>query len=500
MDRAIEYNLINNIPILYPTNQKQKIFYNPRYTIADSNKLLQCFNDNKIKIKYFEGQNLYYVKIPINKKFHTLNNEISALYCFLIVENNYEYDIEDFSYDTLIYWITNRSNHYVIITTPILQYKDVYYSISNNNELTTVFFDEIELADNEMIINKFIQNNCFTICDNYNIIISLYHQNIITKYEFVELIHRLNDLKYMYYTNEFWLFQINNHRILNASDFPIIFLSLKPHMVDAKFINLFNWTYYDDDMYNIFMQTIYQDRILYTTIISASYPYINTNYLNIVLGDNCINKNFTNTFSILGTRIKANNDYYGFFASVAKAKSMRKYWDIHKKYIVSNYFENNDNINIIIDIFVPLFCLYNNGYEDIKITKKIIHNIWNELLSMMDKNTRTNCFETLCILNNRIHVKVPYIFIQDILNCIDIFENKLILVNTRGFYVYKYTNLFKLIQNNDILFAKKIIQKKIFQFLLCIYRKFQMFSHNQSTDKYLVGKLIINYVTINYIT
>ena len=69
MNKYTEYNLINNIPILYPSSSlaDKKLKYNfcPRYDIANEDILLRCFDKNKKLLNSRNGTIYQYIKINI---------------------------------------------------------------------------------------------------------------------------------------------------------------------------------------------------------------------------------------------------------------------------------------------------------------------------------------------------------------------------------------------------------------------------------------------------
>jgi hypothetical protein len=497
MNKYVEYNLINNIPIIYENNN---IRYNfcPRYTIANEDYVLRCFENNKQRVSYL-GTDLKYIKININKIFKTLNNDVIALYCYLVTDCVSNYDVDFKKFDNLLMWLKNDVNHhYLLITTPVLKHGNQFYSISNDNSMQIIHFDADELCYDNIIINKLIEKNAFTMCDNYNIIISLYQKSLINKVEFLELTTLLNTLRNFYYTSAIWMQIMNRHRLLNACDFPIFFLLRKPHILDKNIIELYDCSICNT---NVYLQTQYQKDILITRFLSSTYPFLTVETLKLFLGENMMSKLWLtcNNMSdyIYESQDIMMNDYYGLFASFVHNKSMWKLWCKTKQDLLNSLlvYYNHNILYFLSDVLTPLFMLYENGYEDVKIKKKRIHIIWYDVISCINCQSYLHNFLQNAISLN---LKVPYVFLLDIHKKFDInwMQKQRILHKD----IYKHTSLSSIIYKryneeniNDSFygFYKNIIQKRVIFIIICIYKRFNM--HMQTID-YMKGFILINFL------
>lgn len=508
--KYMEYNLINNIPIMYPTKKaKIKFNYCPRYRISTPERLLECFSINKCSVKIGKID-YFYIKLYHNKSFKTLNNEVEALFSFVITDNIKDYnEITNLKNYKDIYNFIINNNHYIFVTTPILKYKTKYYTIANNEMMSIVYFNNIN--NNNLLINKLIYYNCYTICDNTNIITSLYQSNYINKNIFCNLLRVIFVYNKLYYTPEHWIYYMNVHRILNCCDFPLLFLSQTPHLLDEEIFLLLNKYVIDYQLTSdIYMETIYKNINLFTATISCSYPKT-TCVFNEIINDplkKSVKSFMMNKYSVLiGENSIFVNDYYGLFASICSANSINsknslwKYWNDNNLYkiFILNY---NDDINFMIDILVALFRLYKYGYDDRNIRKKRVRSIWNGLLNYCSNCDITLLYNKLIICNM---IEIPYIFLLDIYNNYNINYgvNKLLLVKRDNFYIYKNTNLYKILINMQLptelyYFNKNIIQYKIYYSILSIYKKFNMFKNdNYNRDSYNIGDILIEYIKNN---
>jgi hypothetical protein len=164
-----EYNLINNIPIIYPNinDNKLNISLYPRWNIATSDKIIKIFDKNNKKNITINDKDYRYIKVYISKQFKSLKNDIIALYYYILLDLDDKYDNNKFSIE---------KNNYILITTPVLKYKDILYNIANDEKVSIIKHDKNRKSD---ILDKILINKCYTVCDNYNIIIALYQQRII---------------------------------------------------------------------------------------------------------------------------------------------------------------------------------------------------------------------------------------------------------------------------------------------------------------------------------
>jgi hypothetical protein len=510
MIKNVEYNLINHIPILYPQSHQDRmnIIYYPRYTIANADRLLHCFDDTKFNI-IIDDYRFKFVKVHINKTFKTLNNHVKAMYFYLIVDDEQSFDVDFENYNSTLEWLQNDvNNHYVMVTTPILKYKDIYYSISNNNNISIIEHTNECLQDDQKMIQCLIKENCYTLCDNYNIIISLYHKHILNRRLFIDLTKRLNQIKNFCYTPSKWLHFMNHHRILTACDFPILYLCMKPDMIDEDISTLYDMFMYKRQ--NIYLQTCYLKQILFTTFISSSYPSVTVKQIQMILGNNISEQLWFNTvnlpmqFSIYSEDSIYVNDFYGLFAAFTFKRCMWNYWSNNKHTLINKLMVlYSDKQCILFDILCALFRLYNYGYEDINISKKKVHIMWMDILSIADnKQEIIPCMlEHFIILNKNINI--PYIFLMDVFNMyeIDLYTKKLFMHCCQGRLIYNHTNLYNIMQTlNDkdsfFYFHHNVIKYRMYYILMCIYAKFNLFSHSSGAHN-IVGNIIISYLQLN---
>lgn len=508
--KCIEYNLINNVPVIYPNTTPIKFNFCPRYTIADTDKLLHCFDTDKIDI-VINDNSFKYVKVPIDT---VINKDIEALYYYVIVDNNLDYAV-NFKIPLDIYeWIEcSDDHHYVIVTTPVLLYNDITYNVANDNNISIVIHDENEVMNDTLMITKLLENNCFTICDNFNIIISLYHKNLLNKSEFLNTTLLLQKMKNCYYTNSKWFHIINQHRILNACDLPAIMLFTKPHLVDNDIYELYESTLFNNDY--IYMQTEYKNNILFTTTISSSYPHTNVRMMNMVFGKKWYENIWTNKNTLFKYYPEFDdcifiNDMIGLFASFAHVEDMWDYWCENKHMLISNLNKSFEgNTNILIQCFFSLFRLYNIGYDHILIKKNRIRCIWQDILhNMHDSIKIMNIFDTLIIVNTDINVvtSMPYLFIVDVhqIHNIDYVSKKNRFVSVYNDFIYKHINLYSIINNNTarnsiFYFHKNVLKKRMMLILMTIYKKFNMFSKSITYNQHdhVLGYILVNYLSQN---
>jgi hypothetical protein len=500
MSKYVEYNLINNIPILYPHKNKVKYNFSPRYTIADEHNILYCFD--KLKQVYMQYK---YVKVSLNKTFHTTNNEISALFCYVMTDSFATFDVDFKNFEEVVMWLKNDVNHhYVLITTPILKYHDTYYTIANNNGINKVYFDIQEVTDDTLIIDKLIKANAFTICDIHNIIISLYQNSFINKKQFLQLHNLINTLMKFCYTNDGWLDLLINHRLLNACDIPLLYLLRKPHNIDQDLINLYDWSVYKNC--KIYMQTFYKKDILITNILSGTYANMNAHVIHLIL-DNSFWISKCNMSESMKDICTENDifcsDYYALFAAIVNNKSMWKLWETRKSDLIPKLVisYNNNIFCMISDVLSALFKLYTIGFEDMQISKKKIRIVWLQFFDHCENiKSELQRFIEYSVYYNHL-IQMPFVFLLDVNKTYDINWMQEKYISYSG--DYKYTSLTKIIcekchnDNSLYFFHKHVIQKRMIYTLLCIYRKFNMFSNNCEKSNYMVGVLLINFLEKN---
>lgn len=504
--KCIEYNLINNIPVIYPNITPINFNFCPRYTIADTDRLLHCFDSDKIDV-VINNNCFKYVKVHINTM---INKDIEALYYYILVDNNLNYAIDFKNPLDVFEWIeSSDDHHYVIVTTPVLRYNDILYSIANDNNISIVIHNQNDQTDDDITINKLLEKNCFTICDNFNIVIALYHKNLLNKLDFWNTTFLLKKMKHCYYTDSKWFHIINQHRILNACDLPSIMLFTKPHMIDNDIYELYENTLFNNDY--IYMQTEYKKNILFTTTISSSYPHTNVRMMKLVFGEKWY-ENFwrTNKNSLFKYYPEFENcvfinDMTGLFASFAHVEDMWDYWCKNKQILIASInksFEAHNNI--MIQCFLSLFRLYNIGFDGVTIKKCRIRCIWKDIFQYSNHSI-VNIFDTLVLVNSNVNIilSMPYIFISDVheAHCIDYISKKIMLVPLHNDFIYKHINLYSIIYNNTsknsiFYFHKNILKKRMMLVLMTIYKKFNMYSNSNSNhSRHVLGYILINYLS-----
>jgi hypothetical protein len=526
MSRCIEYNLINSVPILYPYKNDMKFTYYPRYMIADADRLLNCFDSSRLckasgtferngnygNIVY-EGYNFKYLKIEMKRSFETLNNEIKTLCYYIIFDSDFNIDINELrrlgdndAICKIKNWIDNSKNHhYVMITTPLLQYKDTYYSIANDENISIIIHDSL---DDAHVVDSLIKTNCFTLSDNLNIITGLYEKRILNEISFLTLIDYLKIQKYSFYTDHIWFFIMNRHRILNVCDNPIMFLYSNPNLLKESVCMAFAQYLIPEN--HIYLQSIYRKEIMFTSILSACYPKLSVPFLRNIYGNKINDKIWTNTENVLtifyafDTDCFFQNDFYGIFASFIKTKSMWSYWQKNKselmKSLVSCYDDNRSKM--LIDTLCPIFRLYEIGFEGVKIKKRRIRELWNDILEYCQEDEKN----ILDIIYNFIwfneKLPIPYLFLCDVhaKYNMDYYTKSRMLMNVSTNYVYKNIRLYDLMRNqrgNVYHFQKNVVNKKMIYVIMCLYKKFNMFRNSEQSNDYLKGSLIIDYLRSN---
>lgn len=483
-----EYNLINNIPIIYPNLNENilNISLYPRWNIATDDKIIKIFNKNKKKIS-IDDKDYLYIKIKINKKFKSLNNDITAIYYYILL------DTED-NFGNKI--VSIEKNNYILITTPLLKYKDILYNIANDGKVSIVRHDNNKTYD---ILSKILLNKCYTVCDNYNIIIALYQQKIIKIKQFLCFIKDIYIKKREYVTTSKWLEHIYNHRMINACDFPYMQLMVTPNLINNEIereLRVINFL--DKYTYNI---TIYNNNILFSSNFSCSYP-------NIVMNDfNNINplkkswKNYNPYNNIHREKYELYlNDFYGLFASICSNKrKIWYYWDKNKNSICEIFIENYNNNKelLLMNILYSLFRLYEVGFENTIIKYSKLRYIWNYALIKL--NLGVSNLEKIVnklLLNS----KVPYIFLKYIYENYDLNfgKNKIYLIKSNNYntFIYKNISLYDIIYISDNINIK-YFYNRIELIILCIYKKFGLFKNESIVNYNNVGNIITEYISNN---
>jgi hypothetical protein len=490
----VEYNLINSIPILYPNqNQHVNIQYAPRYIIADAYRILHCFDKGK-KLVTIQNTDFRFIRISLDISFQTCNNEIKALYYYIMVNNTIDFDGLDYkNYNKVLRWLRSVDNHYVIVSTPILYYKHTYYSIANDNEINIIEHTANELMDDAKMLMKLVRNNCYTICDTFNIIIALFQQQCINKQQFIIFIKLHNQTRNFCYTHAVWLYLINHHRIFCAYDFPLLCLSTTPYLIDDSILMHYQINH------NLYLQTCHNDNILFTTLISLSYPHTNINYLKLILGNICDNLWFnTANLSLSSKDSLIVNDFFALFATFVYKNCMWKFWCKNKNILLSKLLKSyNENNCLLFDILCPLFRLYIYGYEGIKIRKSRIRQIWLDVLHLVP--IMKDILIQFIVLNK---IDIPYIFLMDVFrqNTVNFtIENIITFPNA----VVKRYSIYQLLDSRTSLdtvyyFHKNVLKKRILIALMCIYKKFGLFNNQQVTlESYQQGMIILNFLQNN---
>lgn len=490
--RCIEYNLINNIPILLPKTTPFNFNYCPRHTIADAEKILHCFDKNMRATRVYDDT-FQYVKIEMNKVYDICGRAVAALYYYVIIERTELFDIDINDVGQILRWVNDNSDHhYIIVTTPMLEYNNTRYAISNDTNIAIRIFEDIHLKSDESTIQKLIKDNCYTICDNFNVGIALYQKRYINKKAFMEFTKILNVITNHTFTNSIWFHIMNQHRLLNACDFPCGFLYDVPHLIDRDILGLYGKNIFDADY--VYMQTIYNKEVLVTTSLSGCYPC-----LNVFLVDSIL------LFDIWGKKRnqKYIKDLYGLFASFIRVKSMWKFWCVNKKKLLEDLIESYDkNIeHVLYDMLVNLFVLYNIGFNGIKIKRSRVQTLWRDVLEATG-NTICNIIGHLSETTE--NLEIPYTFLMHIHHFYDIdYSTKSMkLVKYNDNFIYQFTSLYAIFtrrKNTIYYFTKNVIDRRMLEIVLCIYKKFDMFEGMQTTSKHIVGDILIDYIKNNTI-
>jgi hypothetical protein len=520
MDVYYEYNLINNIPIIHP-ELDIKLHFLPRQELVTPDIVLKIF-DKKYDIIKIKDRDFKYVKVDINKKYKTLNNEVECLYCYIIYDYKAIYDNIYYNiYDNIIEKYINNENNYFLITNPILKYKDKLYTINvNNNDIDIIYFDN-NINDN-IIINRLINNKLYTVCDNKILLISLYRKNIISKDNFKILIILNKNEKINRYVDKIWIYFLYNRKMMSICDYSYLYLSKSPSLIDKNIYKIF----IEYNLTNIYIQYNYKNNLLFTSSITNSYPNTTKNFIkNNVYYIDC--NMWINNANYINDYINDNNslyipDYYGLYTSIISNNSFWNYWVKNKRDIIKGILYNlkNNKLLYLTDSLISLFKLYNIGYDGKYIRKGRVRELWLNILHIVDYNHKyINKIFEMYILNNKNYKKdMPYIFLLDIYDGLDICKNKpYIYINNYNTSIYKITSLYNILKtSNDIIlhnFYKNNILNRKKYILTYIYKKFNMFdSHNEENyeddinndikERYhIIGKCIINYLenNINYI-
>jgi hypothetical protein len=513
--------MINNIPILYP-HKPNNVLYAPRYTIADADKILHCFDKGKSTINIHKTM-FRYIRVSLDKNFKTLD-DVKALYYYVMVDNTIDFDGFDFTNSSsVLRWLRkHQSNHYILVTTPVLQNKYTYYNVANDNDFKIIEHTANDLINDEKIFIKLLKNNCYTICDNYNIVISLYQKLHIDKSTFVSIIKLLNHLKHFYYTPSVWMYLINNHRLLSACDIPMLHISLTPHLItdDNTVLNTIepNLRYLGNQ--NAYMQTCHKTNILFTTFISSSYPNTNLRFLKTILGENVSDVLWFNYTSLpkhywmFAKESTFVNDLFGLFAAFVHKDDMWQYWCENKVVLLSNLKNQyRDSKHFLFDVLCPLFRLYNVGYEGITIKRKRVHYIWNDVLNQQDISASytviADIFQCLAVLNTEtcsvpLGNYVPYVFLLDIHQKFSIdFGKEMFIQNIHSNkIIYRLSTIYHMLNSRRVhdsfyYFHRNVLKKRGIYILMCIYKKFGLLRKSDANPKLEAGRILINYFQEN---
>jgi hypothetical protein len=233
--------------------------------------------------------------------------------------------------------------------------------------------------------------------------------------------------------------------------------------------------------------------------MSLSYPYTNVNYLKLILGNICDNLWFnTANLSLSSKDSLIVNDFFALFAAFAYKKCMWQFWCKNKDILLSKLFKSCDEKQcLLFDTLCPLFRLYIYGYEGIKIRRSRIRQIWLDLLNFVP--LMKDILIQFIVLNN---IDIPYIFLMDVFrqNTVN-FTIENIITFPNG--VVKRHSIYQLLDSRKSLdtiyyFHKNVLKKRIIIALMCIYKKFGLFTNQQvSLESYQQGIIILNFVQNN---
>lgn len=521
MNIYYEYNLINNIPIIHP-NLDIKVHFLPRQELVTPEIVLNIFNKkfNLIKIKDVDFK---YVKVNINKKYKTLNNEVEYLYCYIIYDyKSTYYDVYDNIYDNIYNkninnYINDKNSNYFLITNPILKYKNKLYTINIINNNIDILYIDNNINDND-IINKLIENKLYTVCDNNILLISLYRKYIISKDYFKILIILNKNEKDKRYVDDIWLYFLHNKKIMSITDYPYLYLSKSPSLIDINIHTIFK----EYNLTNIYIQYNYNKKLLFTSSLTSSYPNTNKTFIknNVCLIETNMwinNINYINDF-IQDKITLFIPDYYGLYTSIISINSFWNYWIKNKRNIIKGILYNlkNNNLLFLTDTLITLFKLYTIGYDNKYIRKGRVRELWLNILHIVDYDHKLiNKIIQMYILNNKNYKEMPYIFLLDIYDYLDISNNKIyILYNEYNTSIYKITSLYNILKTStDVVlhnYYKNNIMNRNIYILTYIYKKFNMFENNINTNQndddisidiknkyHIIGHCLINYLENN---
>lgn len=495
MDIYYEYNLINNIPLLKPT-QNKSFYFCSRNDIVTPDIVKNIFL-KKENIKILD-KTLKYIKVNINKNY----NDIISLYCYIICEEDSIYEnikIDEISIDDLL----KNNTFYYMITYPILKFKNYIYTIKDINTILYINNNN----DND-IIKLLIDNNCYTICDNMILIITLYKLLLINKDKFCYLTKKIK--KHNIYTNDIWIYFLNKkYDTISLCDFPYLYLLKTPYLIDDDIHKIYSSL----NIINLYLQISYKKSILFTSSLSYSYPNTNINFIkyNIPLIEYDIWKNNLNYSSeyINDETSLFIPDFYGLYISIITVPSLWKYWVINKRIIIKTILNNLKNNGLIMfsDSLITLFYIYKYGYDNKKIKKNRVRYIWLNLMNILDKNKNIliKVFE-IYLFNNNYFINIPYNFLLDVFdnyNNINIFKYKPYVISSiNNLLIYKNISIYnEFSKKNNILYQFHVnyINKNLLYKILYIYNKFGMFKNkkNDGSRDYIIGDCIINYIQYN---
>jgi len=460
-----EYNIINTLPLLDYNSCENQLCYYPRYKIVDTNNILKCFNRMNSKINIY-GKYFKYIKVKSSRYFNLV--DVKTLFYYIIVENNFEFnDVNDLNID--IIESLCKSNNYVMITCPVLEQNNEYYTISNNSKKEKIVFTPNYINNDKYIINLMICRGCYSFGDNINILIALYSHKYLEKHELLNLIQVVKKNLINSYTDNIMLFLMSSYKVnYLACDFYSIFVLQNINVISMSedILQFFDIYFLKNQSFIPFQ---IQNKNIFLTMSSCMYPYIPEIPKYKHLTDE-------NVYIF---------DMYGILASILINETLYKKWMKDQNIILQDYkklFGNSMSL-LLINILKGLVMLNTYGYENIKINRFKLFNIWNNILSQVYSQEALNFM--------LLYQKIPRDMLKNIyeMNLINIHEKTILLIYDKDIcdYIYKEVSYCNLIP-----FYNKIREQKLESVMLCINKQF--LAEDKCKDKHIIGSILIDYI------
>ena len=464
MNVHLEYNIVNIIPIYHEKEQRMLTYY-PRYRIIDTENIMNGFVKKNHETTIY-NKKFRYIKITMNHRFSTI--DIEALYYYVLVEHSFDLEEPEHGFDVSFLDKLVEKNNYFIITTPVLKYKDDYYTISNNADCDIIKYEESELSNDDKIIDTMIDNGCYSMSDNLNILIAFFQNKYIDKDTLIHYTEIVRDKMMDYICDSVILYLMSSHKVKNiACDFYLIYLLQNIDDPSEDILKL-----YDTYIFNIseWMPSFLHNKILFLTKNSCSYPAK-------------IQLKFPRK-SIVDMHVI---DFYGLFASIVNNRSLFDQWKMSYSSIIEESFAqvHYNKTYALSYVLIALCRLYTFGYENITIDNGKIMSIFYDIAMEYDLEP---AIKYLIIVNETIPDQ--FLDFMYYMTSMNIYRKQLFLLNINNELIYKKYSLYELIP-----YLNKIKEEKLLRSMMFLHSRF--LNETSSQSDYIVGCIMKDYIEKN---